>query len=106
MELRSHPLMTYRGVANWPPTWTKRDVGADLPKNILRGEIGTLDRVIRSRIEPHARMFLVIQFASNSYMGTLLFKDATFCRYIADVLLAHLGKTIKEIGDLDLSSTL
>lgn len=99
--------MTYRRVANWPPTWTTTGVaGADRPKDILRGEIGTLDQVILSRIEPDARIFLVIQFFAHFYMGTLLFKDAAFCRHIADVFKAHLGMTIKEIGSLDLSYTL
>jgi len=39
-------------------------------------------------------------------MGTLLFKDAAFCRHIADLLQAQFGKTMKEIGDLELSYTL
>lgn len=107
MELRNHPLMSYRGVSNWPPTWTKTGAGGEYRStDSLRGEIGTLERVILSRIEPDARMFLVIQFAGNSYMGTLLFKDAAFCRHIADVLQSRLGKTIKDIGDLELSYTL
>jgi hypothetical protein len=107
MELRNHPLMSYRDVSNWPPTWTKTGAGGEYRSSaILRGEIGTLDRVILSRIEPDARIFLVIQFSGNSYMGTLLFKDGAFCRHIADVLQAHLGKTIEEIGALELSYTL
>jgi len=106
MELRSHPLMSYRGISNWPPAWTMRGGGQENSKNILRGEIGTLEQVVHSSIEPDARIFLVIQFAGKSYMGTLLFKDAVFCQLSAGVLEAHLGKTIKEIGDLELSYTL
>lgn len=56
--------------------------------------------------EPDQRVFLVIKFGDHSYMGTLLFKDAAFCRHIADLLQAHFGKTMKEIGDLELSYTL
>jgi hypothetical protein len=33
MELRNHPLMSYGGVKNWPPTWTLIEgVRNDLPK--------------------------------------------------------------------------
>jgi hypothetical protein len=98
--------MVYRGISNWPPTWTKSGGALDRAKDILRGEIGVLDRVIPSAIEPHARIFLVIQFAGSSYMGTLLFQDAVFCRHITAVLQTQVGKTIKEIGVLDLSYTL
>jgi hypothetical protein len=104
MQLRSHPLMNYRGIANWPPTWTKRR--GDAFKNILRGEIGVLTQVLPSRIEPDARVFLVMRSGDNSYMGTLLFRDAAFCRLVTAVLQEQIGKTMKEIGDLDMSYTL
>jgi hypothetical protein len=36
-------------------------------------------------------------------MGSLLFEDAAFCRLIHDFLQQHLGQSIKEIGDVDVS---
>ena len=105
MELRSHPLMSYDSFSNWPPVWTRRN-GSDASKNVLRGEIGVLAQVLPSRTEPDARVFLVVDFKENAYMGILLFKDTAFCRYVTGVLQNHLGKSIKEIGDLELSSTL
>jgi hypothetical protein len=39
-------------------------------------------------------------------IGTLLISDHAFCREICDVLIQHRGKTIKAIGDIDLSYTL
>ena len=75
-------------------------------KDVLEGEIGTLDRVFPSRIEPDCRIFLVIKYKGNSYMATLLFEDAAFCRQIEGMLQAHLGYTIEEIGDIELSYTL
>jgi hypothetical protein len=92
-------------MANWPPTWTKRH-GGEAFKNILRGEIGVLTQVLPSRIEPDARVFLVMRSGDNSYMGTLLFRDAAFCRLVTAVLQEQIGKTMKEIGDLDMSYTL
>jgi hypothetical protein len=111
MELRSHPLMKYRGIANWPPTWSKRRGGVDLFrrntfKDVLHGEIGMLKEVIPSQIDPRTRIFLVMDLEGNSYMGTLLFGDAAFGLHITAVLRGQLGKLIKEIGDLELSYTL
>jgi hypothetical protein len=40
------------------------------------------------------------------YMGTLLFSDAAFCWQLHDILQQNLGRSIEEIGDLDLSFTL
>lgn len=100
-QLRSHPLMNYRGFSNWPPTWTE-PVGWS--KDVLNGELGTLDRVFPSRIEPDCRIFLVMKFNGTFYMATLLFRDAGFCRLITRVLQAHLGMSMKEIGDLVLPS--
>src|SRR5262245_42478459 len=101
MELRDHPLMVYRSIRNWPPIWTKKSRPIT-----LRGEIGTLNRVVLTRIEPPKKCFLFIDFNGESYTGTLIFDDASFCRQISDLLRQHSGKSIKDIGDLDLSFTL
>ena len=37
-------------------------------------------------------------------MGTLFVSDAAFCLEIYAVLLRHCGKTIQEIGDIDLGN--
>ena len=105
--LRDHPLMSYRGTRNWPPTWTKTSGGSRaVAEETLRGEIGILERVLLSRVEPCNRCYLSIEFKHIVYLGSLLFDDATFCSQISDLLQPHIGKSIKEIGDLDLSLTL
>ena len=65
-----------------------------------------LREVIPSQIDPRTRIFLVMEFEGNSYMGTLLFGDAAFGWHITEVLRGQLGKLMKEIGDLELSYTL
>jgi len=36
-------------------------------------------------------------------MGTILCDDPVFCRKIYSFLKGHIGKPVKEIGDLDLT---
>jgi hypothetical protein len=50
-------------------------------------------------------MLFAIDF-EESYLGTLLFRDAAICRLIYNLLQNHIGASIKEIGDLDLFRTL
>jgi hypothetical protein len=74
MLLRAHPLMSYRGVPSWPPSWvwTKRP----------RGEIGILKAVSLSTIQPANRCYLYIDHEASSYIGCLLVEDIAFCRHL------------------------
>ena len=102
MLLRDHPLMTYRDVRNWPPAWIwthgKERVS-------LRGEIGTLIEVRRSAITTNS-LFLEMRHQESEYLGCLLFSDPAFCRQMNTILRRQLGRSIAEIGSLDISHTL
>jgi hypothetical protein len=52
------------------------------------------------------KFYLVIDFEKEAYTGCLFFRDPSFCNQIARILRNHIGRPIKEIGDLDLSATL
>jgi len=95
--------MSYRTLANWPPAWIWR--GGD-NKQEVGGEIGILKEVTPSIVPPSNRIFLVVEHEGSEYMGCLLFDDPSFCRDIFRLLQAHLGLSIREIGDLDLSHSL
>ncbi|HEX2933452.1 MAG TPA: hypothetical protein VHV54_27230 [Candidatus Binatia bacterium] len=69
----------------------------------LRGEVGLLTEALLSQVDPYTKCYLVMEFEDESYMGTLIFEDATFCRQIYELLQKHIGEPIKEIGDLDVS---
>jgi hypothetical protein len=103
MQLRDCPLMSQRGTCNWPPTWNKTGGGSLAgPYETLRGEIGTLEQVLLSKIEPYNRCYLSIEFRRMTYVGALVFDDVMFCRQLCELLQNHhLGKSIKEIGDLE-----
>ena len=102
VTLRSHPLMSYRGIPNWPPSGTSTCLKE---KKTLKGEVGILKHVIREDQLP-TKCFLVIEYGNEAYMGCVIFDDATFCEQIHDLLQHHHGRSMKEIGDLSLHDAL
>jgi hypothetical protein len=101
MKLRDHPLMSYRGIRNWPPVWTLATTRKGIV-TILTGEVGVL-RYVHSNILMSNKCFVAIDFQEETYIGSLIFKDHAFCRQISHLLRDHVGRSIKNIGDLDVS---
>jgi hypothetical protein len=66
------------------------------------GEVGLLKNVLISAVKPSTRCFLIMEHADAEYMGDLLASDEASCTQIYEMLLGHCGKTIQEIGDIDL----
>jgi hypothetical protein len=66
MLLRDHPLMCYKGVPNWPPSWTWID---GLENKRLRGEIGILKTVSLSKVLPANRSYLYIAVIPTQAYG-------------------------------------
>lgn len=102
MRLRDHPLMKYRGVPNWPPIWVE---SRSKNNSRVKGEIGTL-KYVYSNPEFSTRCFLLIEHQNKAYVGTLLFSDKVFGKQVSVLLRRNLNKSIKEIGDIDVSQTL
>jgi hypothetical protein len=102
MKLRDHPLMMRAsGFPNWPPKWTTTHLKDDKPI----GEVGILEDVMMT--DPiKNKVFMWIQWEGVRYVGFLSFDDVSFCSQIYTLLKANIGRSIKEIGDLDLSHTL
>ena len=44
-----------------------------------------------------------MEFEQKQFMGFLSVNDAVLCRQLNTLLSEHLGRSIKEIGDLDLT---
>jgi hypothetical protein len=103
MLLRDHPLMRYRGIPNWPPSWLWID---GLENKRPRGEVGILKAVELSNVQPATRCFLQIDYKGSTYMGCLLFDDEIICGQITKILQGYCNRPIAEIGSLDLSYTL
>jgi hypothetical protein len=103
MELRDHPLMTRKsGVKAWPPTWTTRQPNN---KQKPRGEIGTLEQALMTEWFNN-KIFVFVQYQDFRYMGLIQFDNPEFCYEIFSLLKTQLGRSIKDIGALDLSHTL
>jgi hypothetical protein len=100
MQLRYHPLMSRNGTSSWPPMWiTSRNDPNDNPS----GEVGTLTEILMPR-QLENKLFLVIEHEAQRYMGALTFDDPAFCSQLYRLLQSKIGLSIREIGDLDLSS--
>jgi hypothetical protein len=100
MKLRDHPLMTYGGVPNWPPVWTQMRIGG---VEIVKGEVGVLIYVHAAGASNTC--YLVIEHKIQNYNGILVFDDGQFCHQIVDLLQRCRGRSVKEIGDLQVSFT-
>jgi hypothetical protein len=94
--------MSYKGVRNWPPVWTHARRGSS---RTVRGENGVF-RYVHSNTLMSNKLFLVIDYQAESYVGCLFFDDPAFCKQLLHLLHSHIGRPIKEIADLDLSYTL
>ena len=102
MELRHHPFMRRFGVPNWAPIWTQaRREG----NKRVTGEVGVL-RYVHANNKISHKCYLVIEYNREHYVGSLIFEDVTFCWQISSLLREHVGRTIKEIGDLEVSGSL
>jgi hypothetical protein len=98
MKLRDHPLMSYRGVSNWPPAWVGKDT-----KELRQpsGEIGILKNAILSKLKPHSRFYLLIEYEGEEYLGTLFFDNQSACHQAYKLLSNHRGEPVRKIGETD-----
>jgi hypothetical protein len=102
MQLRAHPLMTYRGSPNWPPAWIQ--VRETTIKS-LSGEVGILKHVMRYDRVPNG-FVLAIEYDGEQYLGFLIFDHVSFCMLIYDLLETRVGCSIEDLGSLDMISIL
>jgi hypothetical protein len=101
MQLRNHPLMSLNGIPNWPPEW----IWADGLRNTHmqpEGEVGILDNVRQSIVRPDSSLFLTIKHNGSVYIGRLTFDNQEFCHQMFELLMAKRGRSIKEIGQIDI----
>ena len=96
--------MSMQGHRSWPPVWAWIGGG---PDRHPEGEIGVL-KAVRHTVRPPIRwdrLFLVMEDATSLYVGCILFDDEGFCEWLFTELNHHIGKSIEQIGELDVSST-
>jgi hypothetical protein len=101
MQLRDHPLMSYRQFSTWPPVWMW--IGGTEDRH-PKGEVGTLRRV--KVVDGHPtvhKCFMWMEYEGGEYLTCLLLDDASFCEQLCTLLQQNIGRSIEEIGGLDLS---
>ena len=98
LQLRDHPLITLRtGVKAWPPFWITSSGDA------ASGEIGILQDVSIG-VLIKTTLFLFVGFQGSRYVGSMSFDDSISCQKFYDLLKPTVGRSIKEIGDLEVPS--
>ena len=102
MKLRDHPLLTRKsGFVNWPPQW----LSLGWAGNKFSGEVGVLEDVSMHRLITN-KIFIAARHREERYIAVLAFDDETFAQQLYQILLQNVDRSIKEIGDLDLSHLL
>jgi hypothetical protein len=51
-------------------------------------------------------MLLTIEHEGFPFMGCLLVSDESFCRQLAQLLQSYRGRSIREVGGMDIGFTL
>jgi hypothetical protein len=101
MLFRDHPLLRYLGIRSWPPVWTWFD-GSEKNKYPL-GEVGVLEKILPSDVEPADRCFLFVDYDHASYVGCLLTDNCAFCAQTVKLFRRCYKRKIVEIGSIDIS---
>jgi hypothetical protein len=94
--LSSSQTLKEIGIPSWPPLWTKLTASRFVDAFTVNGQIGTLKDVYMR--EDSSRCYLLIEHAGEQYLGTLLVVPALY-----QFLKRQIGRTIKEIGDIQVS---
>jgi hypothetical protein len=98
MSLQLRDLTTLKtGVKVWSPFWTTSS------EDVAGGEIGILEDIAISVLIP-TTLFLFIEYQGLRYVGSMFFDDSISCRKIFNLLKPCVGRSIKEIGDLEVPS--
>ena len=90
--------MSFLGVTNWPPKWTST---SGTPTTQPTGEIGVLEHVQPSIIDP-GTCFITISHDGNYYIGRLTFDDLKFCHHVCELLNVYYGRSLVEVGAIDI----
>lgn len=99
MKLRNHHrFVPVRHIPTWPPLWTQ----STRPNlKTVKGEVGFL-KYVHSGGDRSTKCYLVIEHEKQSFVGVLSLGNLRFCAQITGLLQGNIGRSIKEIGDLEI----
>jgi len=100
MKFRDLRVLERRsGMMLWPPQWSNT---YQPRKDWPHGEIGTLESVWMHELLAKC-VFLHVRHDGFQYIGSLYFDDRDSCMMVFNFLTSVVGRSIAEIGDLDVS---
>jgi len=70
------------------------------------GEIGVLTATEDAWADNPPRIYLFMQSRGNRYIATLLISDLPFSKQLSKILKTQYGRTLEDIGSIDLSHLL
>jgi hypothetical protein len=92
MQIRT---LEWRGLSMWPPEWAVSDQGL--------GEAGVLEAVhLRNDLTPKL-INVVARHLGDLRHGIMVLEDPALLQVVYGKLKQHLGRTLSEIGDLEIS---
>ena len=94
MKLREHPSVK----PHWPPQWFPY-YGPRVP---VFGEIGILEDIRVSSVTPK-RCLLLMRNGQQQCIGEVQFDDETSCQWFIKLVEPHRGKSMAQIGNLDIA---
>jgi hypothetical protein len=98
MELRDHPIFFTGFGSWWPPVWISTRQGS---RHKLRGEVGVLVNTIILESLPHY-LFIRMEHEHELFLGSLLVGSQPLCILFHELLQQYIGKSIDEIGALEI----
>jgi hypothetical protein len=90
--------MSYRGIGNWPPKWTRTQ---QTRERLPTGEIGILKHLSMHN-DTRCEIILTIEHEGHGYIGSLRFEDPWFCSQVYGLLQLQVEHPIKDIGDIEI----
>ena len=99
MKLRDHPLASYNGLSDLPPTWVRIDERSWTTLNT--DEIGFLIHVRMFDLS-ECRVSIRMRHEQAEYIEHLQFDNHDFCLSVYAALRERIGSAIKDIGDIEL----
>ena len=86
-----------------PELATGMDMGIRTPQcfYLSKGRDGVLENVRQSIVRPDTCLFIMVSYQGSCYLGRLNFDDQEFCRHIFELLKANYGRSLIEIGSID-----
>jgi hypothetical protein len=85
--------MKWKDVPMWPPEWRITDQGS--------GEEGMLESVYLSKDKIPARIYVLANYHCGEKIGIIYLENSAHLDILCHRLKKNIGKSLKEIGDLE-----